>query len=324
VLAAEYTGRFLQANPGHMPRFSASPARSIWCAGIIHMLVPPSTWPTWLKFPWARSWHACVSPQGCDVSQTRCRTTQERYGIKVVVITGASSGIGAPRDQAVRLWTPVALAARRKKNWTRSPPIFCRADDGGDRCNQRRTCNACAIDSGAVCGNRRVGKQCRQGSGQMSARAYRPEFDESSTSTCAPCSMECSDRPYFQQRHRASGECLLLPTEVASESRWPIMAAHLQKGGSPPRITPGGARNVDRTLAGHHGRWMANGSAAHRREGKARRALRRDLRIIDFTLSNCINSDVRQILVLTQYKSILSAGTCLRASTFCRAPRRVY
>src|SRR5512135_3549006 len=26
-------------------------------------------------------------------------------------------------------------------------------------------------------------------------------------------------------------------------------------------------------------------------------------RIIDFTLSNCINSDVRQILILTQYKS---------------------
>ena len=27
-------------------------------------------------------------------------------------------------------------------------------------------------------------------------------------------------------------------------------------------------------------------------------------RIIDFTLSNCINSDVRRILILTQYKSL--------------------
>ena len=27
-------------------------------------------------------------------------------------------------------------------------------------------------------------------------------------------------------------------------------------------------------------------------------------RIIDFTLSNCINSDLRQILVLTQYKAM--------------------
>ena len=27
-------------------------------------------------------------------------------------------------------------------------------------------------------------------------------------------------------------------------------------------------------------------------------------RIIDFTLSNCINSDVRRILILTQYKAL--------------------
>ncbi len=27
-------------------------------------------------------------------------------------------------------------------------------------------------------------------------------------------------------------------------------------------------------------------------------------RIIDFTLSNCINSDIRRILILTQYKSL--------------------
>ena len=27
-------------------------------------------------------------------------------------------------------------------------------------------------------------------------------------------------------------------------------------------------------------------------------------RIIDFTLSNCLNSDIRKILVLTQYKSL--------------------
>ena len=27
-------------------------------------------------------------------------------------------------------------------------------------------------------------------------------------------------------------------------------------------------------------------------------------RIVDFTLSNCVNSDVRRILILTQYKSL--------------------
>ena len=32
-------------------------------------------------------------------------------------------------------------------------------------------------------------------------------------------------------------------------------------------------------------------------------------RIVDFTLSNCLNSDIRRIYVLTQYRSLLSTAT---------------
>ena len=42
-------------------------------------------------------------------------------------------------------------------------------------------------------------------------------------------------------------------------------------------------------------------------------------RIIDFTLSNCINCDLRRILVLTQYKALEPDRHIATAGASCRA-----
>ena len=42
----------------------------------------------------------------------------------------------------------------------------------------------------------------------------------------------------------------------------------------------------------------------HPRSRETGRPLRRQYRIIDITLSNCINSDLRQVYILTQYKAL--------------------
>ena len=76
----------------------------------------------------------------------------------------------------------------------------------------------------------------------------------------------------------------------------------------------GNEGNVERRMATRHSRERRINSdlgrrqrhpsrSAHARPGQARRSLWRTYRIIDFTLSNCINSDLRRILVLTQYKA---------------------
>ena len=51
---------------------------------------------------------------------------------------------------------------------------------------------------------------------------------------------------------------------------------------------------------------LANSSSAHARSRQAAVPFAGQYRIIDITLSNCINSDLRHVYILTQYKGAIA------------------